>query len=310
MAHKAAMHTDIAAVEHLFSWKARRLQIVVRMAEVELNADTSPVFPGGAWHVEGMEHERIVASGIYYLEHDNLTPCAIEFRHAYDEPPGLYYDEFACEQFWGARTFQEFGFVRKMGEVPIRAGRAVAFPNLWQHRVTSFKLQAGQTHGRRRVLVFFLVDPFRPVISSATVVPQERAWAHAVFFQQLRAAMLSCCDDLIGLIWSYIEDDFGWDAATATNFETKMDDAPRMKIIALHQHSCGLCVKTVLAILFARWACPGRRGALGGHWTNTQRVNPALAGADGSCLSYPSCPTSNSDKLHQFFVFAYNLIEV
>ena len=55
-------------------------QVIVKLASVVIpavstGAGTSAgdgVFPGGHWHLEGMETERIVATGIYYYEMSNI----------------------------------------------------------------------------------------------------------------------------------------------------------------------------------------------------------------------------------------------
>lgn len=50
------------------------------------------------------------------------------------------------------------------------------FPNVYQHRVSSFELADKTKPGHRRILALFLVDPTVPVISTANVSPQQRDW--------------------------------------------------------------------------------------------------------------------------------------
>lgn len=40
------------------------------------------MYPGGSWHVEGMANERIIASGIYYYDSENITESRLAFRAA------------------------------------------------------------------------------------------------------------------------------------------------------------------------------------------------------------------------------------
>ncbi|BGP33139.1 hypothetical protein JCM10296v2_004928 [Rhodotorula toruloides] len=51
--------------EPVFPLKGRKLQVIVKLANIHLTRD-KPDYPGGVWHVEGMQDEEIVASGIYY----------------------------------------------------------------------------------------------------------------------------------------------------------------------------------------------------------------------------------------------------
>ena len=57
----------------------------VKLANIELTPE-NPEYNGGVWHVEGMENENIVASGIYYYTSENITPSLLGFRAAVKEP--------------------------------------------------------------------------------------------------------------------------------------------------------------------------------------------------------------------------------
>lgn len=41
---------------------------------------------GGTWHVEGIDEERIVATGIYYYEMENITESKLHFRQSVKDP--------------------------------------------------------------------------------------------------------------------------------------------------------------------------------------------------------------------------------
>lgn len=59
------------------------------------------------------------------------------------------------------------------------AGRCIAFPNLYQHRVGRFSLQDPTRSGHRVILSILLADPNARVISTASVPPQQAEWAAA-----------------------------------------------------------------------------------------------------------------------------------
>ena len=53
----------------------------------------------------------------------------------------------------------------------------MAWPNIFQHRVSPFELLDKTKPGKRGILVFFLVDPDNPMgYDSQNVLPQQRDW--------------------------------------------------------------------------------------------------------------------------------------
>lgn len=71
-----------------------------------------------------------------------------------------------CHQYIGARS--------------ITTGLSIAFPNIYQHRHSSFKLRDPSKEGHQRLFVFNLVDPeVQPVISTSRVPPQQKSWIRA-----------------------------------------------------------------------------------------------------------------------------------
>ncbi|RHY12986.1 hypothetical protein DYB25_008869 [Aphanomyces astaci] len=68
------------------------LQVIVKIAFIELTPHKS-TYPGGSWHVEGMIHESIAASGILYYDYDNVTPSKLWFRHAFEPDYEFEYEQ-------------------------------------------------------------------------------------------------------------------------------------------------------------------------------------------------------------------------
>lgn len=74
--------------------------------------------------------------------------------------------------------------VQNYGTVNTCPGRLLAFPNGFQHRVSSFKLADPTKPGHRRFIALWLVDPHVRIISTANVPPQQQEWwADATFGQ-------------------------------------------------------------------------------------------------------------------------------
>ncbi|KAF2126696.1 hypothetical protein P153DRAFT_368765 [Dothidotthia symphoricarpi CBS 119687] len=159
------------------------LQIIVKMASIELTPE-KPEFPVGGWHVEGQMNEHICATALYYLDSENITGSNLSFRmqtSAYlndDAPFNVGQDAY----HWMESVFgTSFGngnspCLQNYGSVETREGRLLAFPNVFQHRVSPFKLIDPTKPGHRRFIALWLVDPNKRIISTANVPPQQMDW--------------------------------------------------------------------------------------------------------------------------------------
>ncbi|KAF8079181.1 hypothetical protein FPV67DRAFT_1691604 [Lyophyllum atratum] len=155
--------------------RERNVQVVVGVEEIRLEPG-GPSYPGSQWHVEGMRNERIVACGEYYTSIENITPTALEFRMAVTYPRGFTAgDTGATSRTWGLRDGDACH--QYIGSRPLHPGLALVFPNLYQHRQTPFTLLDPMHPGRFTVVRLWLVDPeIRPVVSTASVGPQQEKW--------------------------------------------------------------------------------------------------------------------------------------
>ena len=169
-----------ASDRHVIELKGRRLQVIVKLANIVLTP-TKPKYPGGVWHVEGMQNEHIVATGIYYYHCSNIEQSSLQFRTVISEPDYEQNDERGVDAVYG--LVDEAPLNQRIGDVETREDRCIVFPNVYQHCVTPFELQDSSKSGYRKILVFFLVDPAVRIISTANVPPQQAHWRtgdHAV----------------------------------------------------------------------------------------------------------------------------------
>ncbi|ETW06491.1 hypothetical protein H310_02734 [Aphanomyces invadans] len=157
--------------------KGKNLQVIVKVASIELTPD-KPRYPGGSWHVEGMTHESIAATGILYYDCDNITTSKLSFRHVYDP-----YYEFDYEQDEHTAISAVYGITREgcdntqvVGHVVAATGRCVVFPNFLQHCVAPFELADPTRNGHRKIVCFFLINPDHSILSTANVPPQQESW--------------------------------------------------------------------------------------------------------------------------------------
>lgn len=150
--------------------RGRRLQVIVKLATIHLTPE-KPEYPGGSWHVEGMLNERIVSTGIYYWDSKNITDSRLSFRAAVEHPRYEQYDGTGVHEVYGLDDHDALNQV--LGAADTCAGRALAFPNILQHRVDPFRLADPARPGHRKILAFFLVDPSVTVVSTGDVPPQQ-----------------------------------------------------------------------------------------------------------------------------------------
>ena len=167
------------AMKH-FDLKGKKLQVIVKLGSIELTPD-NPSYSGGSWHVEGMQNEAIVATGIYYLDSENVTESRLAFRHAVCEPDYEQSDNPGVEAVYGLQD--EDALIQNLGAVTTHEGRLLSFPNHYQHQVSSFELQDKTKPGHRRILCFFLVHPQQRIVSTGIVPPQDPAWFQRVLLE-------------------------------------------------------------------------------------------------------------------------------
>lgn len=150
------------------------LKVIVKLANIELTPE-KPEYKGGSWHVEGTINEDIVATVLYYYDMDNIEKSRLSFKYAFEDPPYDQGDECYCEEFYGIKSGDTM--TRNIGSVVAQKGRITIFPNSFQHHVDAFKLKDATKPGYRKILCFFLVDPYNTMVKATDVVPfQNEKW--------------------------------------------------------------------------------------------------------------------------------------
>lgn len=168
-AFKAPEKLDMRVVD----LNGEQLQVIVKLANIELTPE-KPKYNGGSWHVEGIAEERIVATGIYYYEMENITESKLMFRQSVDDPNYEQGDDRGVAAIYGMESFNPCN--QELGHLISSEGLSVVFPNTYQHRVKPFGLVDKTKPGFRKILVFFLVDPTTKIISTGNVQPQQLDW--------------------------------------------------------------------------------------------------------------------------------------
>ncbi|KAJ2659055.1 hypothetical protein IWW48_003684, partial [Coemansia sp. RSA 1200] len=161
-----------------YSLRGRKLQAVFKMSNIVLTPE-NPEYQGGSWHLEAMANERIVATGLYYYDVENITESSLAFRECVDQ-----YFDYEQNDDVGVRLGygltgdfdDEQQLIQNIGQIEARNGRCVVFPNVYQHRINGFKLADPTKPGHRKILAFFFIDPSTRIPSTEIVPPQQQDW--------------------------------------------------------------------------------------------------------------------------------------
>jgi hypothetical protein len=171
------------------SLKNRKLQVIPKIVEYNLNDKESLE---GVWHVEGMSHEHILATGLCVVARDdNFEGGTLRFKRAYtlDEAGQLFWSVNQCRP----EVIDEF--VRE-GVVPIGSietpeERMLVFPNCHIHKLTKMNIKGESGAGKRRIIIFWLVDPEHRITDMNDVSkPQE-----SMTFEEACAARLELMEE-------------------------------------------------------------------------------------------------------------------
>ncbi|KAF0980401.1 hypothetical protein FDP41_013615 [Naegleria fowleri] len=147
-----------------------RLQVIVKAANIIVSPD-KPWYSGGTFHTEGMDYEHIAATCIYYYHSENVKDSYLEFRESLEITVDDYYDE----DLDGKGIYDMYGIhngdlqFRNLGAIETKEDRCIVFPNRNQHRVRHFFPKDPSLPAIRKILVFFVVDPKHPIISTKNV---------------------------------------------------------------------------------------------------------------------------------------------
>lgn len=151
--------------------KFDNLKVIVKLANIELTPE-KPTYDGGSWHIEGCINEDIVATILYYYDVENITESKLSFKMAFDDPSYEQGDDFYCKYLFDLKD--EDTLNRYLGSVSTSENKLLIFPNGYQHHVDPFELKDKTKPGHRKILCFFLVDPYNDVVVSSKDVPPQQ----------------------------------------------------------------------------------------------------------------------------------------
>ncbi|KAJ2814727.1 hypothetical protein FBU31_007184, partial [Coemansia sp. 'formosensis'] len=146
-----------------YSLCGRRLQAIVQMSNIELPSKKSS-YGGKGWSVAGLDNERIIATGILFYDVVNIAQCSLEFR----EPINVHHTVIKDYEHQATRFAYDIDadlsgkpacFSQELGDVDIKDGLCVVFPNTYQHKMPRITPDIASTPGHCKMLTFYFVDP-------------------------------------------------------------------------------------------------------------------------------------------------------
>mmetsp|Transcript_20943 Transcript_20943/g.31928 ORF Transcript_20943/g.31928 Transcript_20943/m.31928 type:complete len:720 (+) Transcript_20943:85-2244(+) len=176
-------YPDEIPVERV-SLRGQRLQVVTKIVDYELASGQTYE---GVWHVEGMSHEEIVATSLYFERDDYIKGGNIMFKRAMQKDEA--HDIFDSVHQSRPEQFNDFVHegILPLGQVETISRRLIVFPNSHVHKVTTLEnilptLDALESSAnekmqvqkkKRRLIAFFLINPSRRIISTREVPMQQ-----------------------------------------------------------------------------------------------------------------------------------------
>ena len=164
----------------------RTLQVITKIVEYRVSDEANF---DGVWHVEGMSHEEILATGLCIIKRDqNFAGAEIEFRRFLFQSEGNDLISYTPQNASPPIDTLGDGYVRPLGKLETPVGQVIVFPNSHIHRLSSM-YSTDDVDAVRRIVVFWLVNPERPILSTANVSPQQALMPHAVALRNRLALM-------------------------------------------------------------------------------------------------------------------------
>lgn len=164
------------------------LQVIVKIGSTELTSLKNKS-TGTNFHLEGIREEQILATGIYYYDMQNVTDSYLSFRTvtSWDIDYPQNHTDYV-EAHYGLTDIDgsdDTESVIPLGKIHTKKNMCLVFPNFLQHRVDEFELVDKTKDGHRDILVFFLIDPRKKIISTANIVNNEMSLEEAKIYREL-----------------------------------------------------------------------------------------------------------------------------
>ncbi|KAJ2054654.1 hypothetical protein GGI08_004482 [Coemansia sp. S2] len=168
-----------------YSMRGLPLQATVDIGSICLTPE-NPIQPEGEWRVVGRADERVYAVGLYFYDVENIANLKLKFRDPVTTIIFTY--EKGLDDFRRSHVVEEAEvdcykaeckqfYTQEVGEVEIKSGSYICYPNFYQTKMPSFELADPTRPGHVKYIAFYIVDPTQRLVSTQVVPPQQPNWA-------------------------------------------------------------------------------------------------------------------------------------
>ena len=160
--------------EKLFHKEIRStdLQVITKIVKIDLKNKIE-----GAWHVEGMSHEHILATASITLHQTDNFSTSISFKRFFDPLQDDFGFSLQGNLPQDARAVLDFINYNKtdpIGTHQVKSGDVMVFPNSHIHKVDmDFKQEIGKTP-HRYLVVFWLISPEDYLKNNTQTIPAQQ----------------------------------------------------------------------------------------------------------------------------------------
>ncbi|KAJ2376374.1 hypothetical protein IW150_002027 [Coemansia sp. RSA 2607] len=159
------------------SLRNKDLQVIIKMESVYSNP-TEDYIPEEEWQGDGTASEQIIATVAYFYDIENIRRLAMEFREGVSSVILKSRAEWLAYRylFVTESNYRHFHYEQGAGELEIRSGQAVCYPNVYQHRIAGIHPYDSSKPFHAKMLMLYFIDPSVRILSTSVVPPQQQKW--------------------------------------------------------------------------------------------------------------------------------------
>lgn len=195
------------------------LQVIVNVTTLHMTPEGGP--QPGLLSLAGHLNERICATALFVYDSHNLDNPSISFfsrANAEDMATriDLWVEDDAFSEVYGIHPTDAINTTQEEGDVTLRNGRMVVYPNVYRTRV-GMKLRDKAKPGYVKMVALHLVDPVTPIMSTANVPPQQRHWHRTDIESRLPP-------EVSNMVYSELDCPYGLEEAVKIREDVDKDD--------------------------------------------------------------------------------------
>lgn len=147
------------------SLKNKNLQVITKIVRISLDKDNLE----GAWHVEGMSHENIIATASCTLEQSKYFNAELFFKRIYTLAEVITLVKSTKQDpFYELNNLLNKTYV-PLGKINIKEGSLIVFPNSHIHKID----MESNEKSSRTIIVFWLINPNIKITSTNDIKQQN-----------------------------------------------------------------------------------------------------------------------------------------